>query len=544
MKNRILIGQLIEQSQKYLEKQIEICGWANNVRVMGSDCLFVNLRDWSGIIQTVGPFSFECTVESLLQINGTLKLRPKHQINSTMLGGCLEVQVDSSKLLNQCSKEIPFTAKDNLEMQPSSLKSKYRHLELRLSKSLSEVIRLRSKISHLVRNLLIEEGFVEVETPLLFKSTPEGAAEFLVSSCRNPSLEYALPQSPQQHKQMLIAAGVEKYFQFAKCFRDEDLRADRQPEFTQIDLEMAFVQEEHVMQTAEKIMSVIFKFLAIENVQFPIKIISYNEAMAKYGTDKPDLRFDLPIHDGVLQIDRQEYRLNDYDIERIVNVVKSDKEYSNGNVEITYNSEQISMTAPNQLALLGRMRLWIENYLFNVKNVDIKACEYSLLWINKFPLFKRQNSLSKGNEDDNLSKELPLSSVHHPFTAPHNPDEQDPLKLVARHYDLVLNGVEIGGGSIRIHDANYQQKVFKEYLRMNEQEIQKFSPLLTALATGCPPHGGIALGYDRLLAVLLKCKSIRDTIAFPKNGQGYDALFDCPPAFHKKNLLIGAVENL
>ena len=534
------IATLLKEYKKYLNKSVELCGWVHQHRRINERCSFVPLRDYTGIIQTVGSFPESCTLESVIKVNGMLKERPVSQINYSIDGGNLEIDVQEVAILNACSKTPPFTSKDSVDSVKSDLKGKYRFLDMRLGKTLQSNLRHRHNISQLIRQFLNNENFMEIETPLLFKCTPEGASEFIVSSLKNSTLNYALPQSPQQFKQMLMAGGIEKYFQFARCFRDEELSSDRQPEFTQLDLEMAFVEETCVMKMTENIMKKIFAYLQVDTVNFPLPVISYDEAMATYGTDSPDLRYKLEIKNNTLDIDCSMYNLTESDRVQLREYAVKDVEYSN-NVQIIDNGSNLSFVVPREnIKILGRVRILIERYLSAEKNINIKEKDFALCWINNFPLFNvEKQSISElhhlnvadSKEYERIkepSSYMKLTSTHHPFTALKNINERDPLKMIAKHYDLVLNGTEIGGGSIRIHNAEFQEKVFKEYLQMNTETIEKFSHLLTALQMGCPPHGGIALGFDRLLAILLNSQSIREVIAFPKNNQGYDALFNCP----------------
>ena len=555
MKLRIPIGQLLKDYKKYLGKSVELCGWVHQIRRINEREAFVPIRDATGIIQTFGAFPGNCTLESVIQINGTLQERPQPQINTAITGGNLEVLIEDVSILNGCSKTPPFTSKDNMDkLVKSDLKSRFRYLEMRLGKSIIGNLKHRQNVTSIIRKLLQEEDFLEVETPLLFKCTPEGAAEFNVSSSKNPHLKYSLPQSPQQFKQTLMMGGIERYFQFAKCFRDEELSSDRQPEFTQLDIEMAFVDEAQVMNLTEKIMQKVFSYFDVMPFSFPLPVISYSQAMKKYGTDSPDTRFGLEIEDNSLFISGDLYGLSESDLDILIDFVKSDSEFVENEVKIERNRRNLTIALVNEdkIRLLGRLRVYFERYLSQTKNIEIKTKDNSLIWINNFPLFEKcqtdktysnqadKNNLNQtddisqnqtNNENDKVPK---LVSTHHPFTAVKNPDEENPLKMIAKHYDLVMNGSEIGGGSIRIHNSTFQEKVFREYLKLTNEDISKFSHLLTGLSMGCPPHGGIALGFDRLMAILLKCKSIREVIAFPKNNQGYDALFNFPEQIHSQ----------
>ncbi len=446
---------------KKIGKTVTLFGWVHFLRKVGK-IIFILLRDRSGLVQVV--FTPEdkdlyweakkLRPEFVVKVKGVVKKRPKKDINPNLKTGEVEVLAEFLEILSE-AKSLPFeVSKDEKkEETKEELRLKYRYLDLRREKMKNNLI-LRHKVVKFIRDFFDKNGFIEVETPILTKSTPEGARDFLVSSRLEKGKFFALPQAPQQYKELLMVAGLEKYFQIAKCFRDEDTRADRQPEFTQIDLEMSFVKENDILKIVEKMLIQLIKKIfpkkKIKNIPFPI--ISYQEAIEKYQTDKPDLR--------------------------------DEKEKKDKNI-------------------------------------------LSFLWVIDFPLFERD-------------KEGKLVPKHNPFTSPKEKDlpllDKDPEKVFARQYDLILNGVELGGGAIRISQPDLLLKIFK-ILGYQEKEIkEKFGHLLEAFSYGAPPHGGIALGLDRLLMILLNEESIREVIAFPKTSDGKDLMMDAPSEIDESQL--------
>ncbi len=431
-------------------KRIKICGWIETIRAHGG-VIFFDLRDRYGEVQCViskrnedFDKAKEIKVESCVQIFGEVKLRPKGTENKDIPSGKVEISIDRLEILNS-SEQLPFEI--NKPDVGEEIRLKYRFLDLR-SKRMQKNLIMRSKATKIIRDFFYDNGFVEIETPILAKSTPEGARDYLVPSRNVWGGFYALPQSPQLFKQLTQIGGFDKYFQIAKCFRDEDLRSDRQPEFTQIDLEMSFIEKEDMMELIEKMLYKLFKELLGREIEIPFKRISYKDAMEKYGTDRPDLR---------------------------------------------KNKED-----PEELAFC---------------------------WIVDFPLFEF-------NDEENR-----YVSMHHPFTMPNLEEfQKDPKSATSLAYDVVLNGVEIGGGSIRVHNPELQKKIF-EYLKIPEKEIkEKFGFLLDALSYGAPPHGGLAIGFDRLMQIILKETSIRECIAFPKNKEAKDVMLNAPSEVSKKQL--------
>jgi len=446
----------ISETIKYVDKRIKICGWVQSRRDHGK-IIFIDLRDRSGIVQVVfTPENKELInladslrSEWVIALEGTVNKRPKKMINPNLLTGKIEIKAEKLTILNK-AKVLPFEIEPEDRKVNEELRLKYRYLDLRKQR-MKENIVLRHKVIKLIRDYLDKKGFLEIETPILTKSTPEGARDFLVPSRLNPGKFYALPQSPQQYKQLLMVAGLEKYFQIARCFRDEDLRGDRQPEFTQLDLEMSFVEQKEILEITEGLMIEIAK-LAKKKLTFkPFKVLTYEEAIKKYKTDKPDLR----------------------------------KNKNN----------------PNELCFL---------------------------WIVDWPLFEWNK------------EEKRWDPMHHIFTAPKEKDiknlEKDPAKVKSWQHDLVCNGHEIAGGSIRNHDPEIQRKILK-LVGLSKNEIEeKFGHLLQAFEYGAPPHGGIALGIDRLLMILSNEPSIREVMAFPKTGDGRDLTMNAPDTVTSKQL--------
>jgi len=565
-----------ELSKTNLNQNVKLSGWVNKVREKGF-IIWVDLRDRYGITQLV--FDKERSSEELfsaaaqlgrefvIEIEGTVIERKN--INEKISTGEIEILVSSIKTLNK-SLLPPFTLEDESD-GGEELRMKYRYLDIR-RQPVKENLIFRHELSLEVRNFLSENGFIDIETPCLIKSTPEGARDFIVPSRLNPEHYYALPQSPQIFKQLLMIGGIDKYYQIVKCFRDEDLRADRQPEFTQIDCEMSFVDQEDIFKQFEGLMSRLFsKFLNQENVQF--ERMTYNDAIENYGIDKPDLRYDLRINDitneakgkGFQVFDNNNFsccvkaenksELTRKEIDNLTDWIKRPQIGANGLLWIKHNidstikssfdkffSEEdlksilnrasskpgdilfiISGNKKESLMRMGSLRIELAKR-FELINYE-KICP---IWVTDFPLFEWDES------------EKRFFSMHHPFTSakPEHLDllDTEPDKVIANAYDLVLNGNEIGGGSIRIHDFDTQMKIF-ELLGMSKEEYtSQFGFLIDALKYGAPPHGGIAFGLDRLSAVLKGKDVIRDFIAFPKNNSGKDLMIDAPSRLTKEQL--------
>ncbi len=567
-----------EVTVEHIGKKLILQGWVHRWRDHGG-VIFVDLRDREGIVQVV--FSPEVSEEIhkeagklrpeyVIEIEGKVRRRPEGTENPNLKTGEVEVEVHRLKVLNT-SKVPPF--KMDEEEISENVRLTYRYLDLRRP-AMQEKLILRHKVAQAIREYLNGEGFLEIETPMLTKSTPEGARDYLVPSRVNPGCFYALPQSPQLFKQIFMIAGYDRYYQIVRCFRDEDLRADRQPEFTQVDLEMAFVEREDVMAITEGIVRTAFKVVGIE-LPDPFPVMSYQEAMLKYGIDRPDTRFGMLIRDltdnfknsqfqvfqdvissgGVvrgfkLEGDRSLSR-KDWDV-----LTATAQEFGAGGLIWANVKEGGKLQSPiakmlseaeiegwlgafgakegDQLLLvadteakaaevLGRLRLHIAK-----ENGLMDPNKYEALWVVDFPLLEW---------DDEIQRYV---AVHHPFTAPMDEDvpllDSDPLKVRAKAYDVVLNGQEIGGGSVRIHDQNLQSKIFS-LLKLTEEEAKvKFGFLLDALSFGAPPHGGLALGFDRMVAILTQSESIRDVIPFPKTQKAVCLMTNAPTPVDEKQL--------
>lgn len=566
-------------NQEYVNKEISLVGWVARRRDHGG-LIFVDLRDRAGIMQIVFNSDFDKAAHELahslrneyvVKVTGKVVARDAGLVNKDLATGGFEMQVTSLEILNK-AKTLPFSLDEACAIE-EELRLTYRYLDLRRAEMFAKM-KLRSDVTFFVRDYFRKEGFLEIETPMLTKNTPEGAREFLVPSRIHEHHVYALPQSPQMYKQLLMASGMDRYVQIARCFRDEDLRADRQPEFTQIDVEMSFVQEEDVMSMIEGLLYHVFKNSC--NIEIPKKFprITYDEAFRLYGSDKPDLRYELPIHDvgslfaktelkflqtvllqggkiGALHVGQKQFTRSE--LEGWVN--KSVQLGAKGLLWIRFNEQgqpespvskflpedflqQVQQVIPGVKAgdtlfinagkyseawtLLGRLRCAIAQELGMVSDDIFRFC-----WVTDFPLFEYDPTDKRWN------------SVHHPFTSPQFGWEgKDFGDIKARAYDVVLNGYELGGGSIRIHDINFQKKMFG-ILGLDEAKMQeKFGALLNALELGCPPHGGLALGLDRIVMLMTKSKSIREVIAFPKTQRGHDAMMQAPGMIEEKDLVL------
>lgn len=564
-----------ELTLKNLDQKVTLCGWIQRIRNLGG-MTFIDLRDRYGITQLAFNEEWDKDLigkardmgrEFVIQARGIVIERSSKNLNIPT--GEIEIKTDELVLLN-ASKTPPFTLEDDTD-GGEELRMKFRYLDLRRN-ALRKNLLLRNRINLEVRNYLSEKGFVDVETPFLIKSTPEGARDFVVPSRVHGGQFYALPQSPQTFKQLLMVGGMDKYFQIVKCFRDEDLRADRQPEFTQIDCEMSFVEREDILQIFEGMIHYLLKEIkGVEVDKFPR--ITYAEAMRTYGNDKPDIRFGMEFHElnelaqnqGFQVFDKAELvvgicapGLAEYSrkqLDALTDFVKKPQVGGSGLVWCKYNTDGSLKSSVDKFFNEDQLRTWADE--FGARPGDLmlvmagsttktrkalselrmhlaeelglrKPDEFAPLWVLDFPLLE-------WDEDSNR-----WFAMHHPFTSPYPEDlhllDNKPGEVRANAYDMVLNGNEIGGGSIRIHNRDLQKKMFG-ILGMSEEEAQsQFGFLMDAFEYGAPPHGGIAFGFDRLVAILGGKESIRDFIAFPKNNAGRDIMIDAPASIDQVQL--------
>ncbi len=570
-----------EMTLASLNQSVTVCGWIDRRRDLGG-VIFVEVRDRSGVIQVVlDPDQFPAAQglrsEFVVQITGILSKRPPESVNPKLPTGDFEIKAQGLTILNR-AKTPPFSITDDQEVD-EKLRLQYRYLDLRRPQ-LQAKIRLRHRIVQVIRGYLEANGFIEIETPILTKSTPEGARDFLVPSRVNPGEWYALPQSPQLFKQILMVAGFDRYYQVARCFRDEDLRANRQPEFTQIDLELSFVDQEDVIRLNEALIQEIFLQIKGVAIEAPFKRLSYKEAMDRYGSDKPDTRFGLELIDLSSLFQGTGFKvfasvLASGGVIKCLTIAGGDEKISNTRIKPggdlfnlvcqfgakglafirvrgtqaepqleTIGALKDSLTAekiqhllattqaqPGDIILfgagpravvneyLGRLRLFLgaELGLIDPERND-------LLWITEFPMFEF-------NPTENR-----LTAVHHPFTAPHPEDLDNLAEARALAYDVVWNGEELGGGSIRIHQREIQEKVFAALNLDMDQAREQFGFLLEAFEYGAPPHGGIAYGLDRMIMLFSHAESIREVIAFPKTQKAQDLMSGAPAGVSNRQL--------
>ncbi len=578
-----------EIRDEHVGQAVTLNGWVHSNRDLGG-VLFIDIRDREGRTQAVFDPSdlptelFETASklhsESVISVTGKVRVRPDGTKNEKIDTGLVEVVAEQLEVLNHADV-LPFSI-DDPEVAAKvneELRLKYRYLDLRRPEMIHNM-RLRSRVATATRVFMEDQGFLEIETPTLFKSTPEGAREFLVPSRLHPGQFYALPQSPQQYKQILMVAGVEKYFQLARCYRDEDLRADRQPEFTQIDIEMSFIDREDIYALIEGLLARVWKTALDIDIPTPFPRVAFEDVMNRWGIDKPDTRFDMELVDMTDDFASSEFKVfsgtvakggvvkalnakgfacvTQGQMETMTDYAKSfgakglayikveNGEWKSPIVKFFSDAEKAALQEKlaieegdlilfaadewlNACEILGKIRLYCAEKLAEMGKMSIAADQFNFLWVIEFPLLMFDKEMDR------------WYSSHHPFTSPVEEDipklTSDPKSVRGQHYDIVVNGVELGGGSIRIHQRELQKTIFEDVLQIPADVAQeRFGYMLEAFRFGAPPHGGIALGFDRLITMLCNAESIREVIAFPKTAKGADLMSDAPGTAEPRQL--------
>ncbi len=561
-----------EVPEKAIGEKVSLKGWVQKRRDLGG-LIFIDLRDRTGVVQIV--FNPEINKEALevaekvrnefvLDIKGTVVARQEGTINENLSTGKVEIVVDEISILNE-AKTPPFTISDKTDVA-EEVRLKYRYLDFRRP-VMFETLKMRHQVTKIMRDFLDSEGFLDIETPILTKSTPEGARDYLVPSRVHPNEFYALPQSPQLFKQLLMVGGIERYYQIARCFRDEDLRADRQPEFTQLDIETSFVSQEDIMNMMENMMITIMREVKGIDVPAPFPRMPYDEAMARYGSDKPDTRFDMELTDLSEIVKDSSFKVFAAAVEsggqvKAINVKQASDKYSRKDIDAltefvkVYGAKGLAWLKAEEDGLKGPISKFISEeeqkafeaalsiesgdlLLFVADKANVVADslgalrqklakelnlidpdKFNFLWVTDWPLFEY-------DEEENR-----FYAAHHPFTMPKREDiellDSNPKAVKAQAYDIVLNGYELGGGSLRIFEKDIQEKMFSMLGFSKEEAYEQFGFLLEAFEYGTPPHGGIAIGLDRLIMLLSGRTNLRDTIAFPKTASASCLLTDAP----------------
>lgn len=556
-----------ELTKKEVEKKVILCGWVDSKRIHGK-IIFINLRDRYGITQLVFD-KIDDTLEKIknefvIKIEGKVRKRPEGIINKKIATGEIEIEVKKLEILNEC-EVLPLDISGLIESTEET-KLKYRYLDLRQPAKFNKMI-LRHKATMAMHEFMDKEKFLYVETPLLIRATPEGARDFIVPSRLHKGMIYSLPQSPQLYKQISMVAGFDKYYQLARCLRDEDLRQDRQPEFTQIDIEMSFVEQDNIIELSERLIKHIFKETIGYDIKLPIKRMTYKEAMDSYGIDRPDLRFGLELVDVTDIVKKSDFNVfknaplvkalvvekefSRKEIDKLTELVKIykakglaymkyDKEFDSGISK--FLSEKIKEELKNKIKIKKGSTVFFVADTFDVTNDALAALrnhlgkelklydlkEFKFCWVTDFPLFKFDEKANR------------WSPMHHIFSMPKKECmqylEKEPSKVLGYLYDLTLNGIELGGGSIRIHRKDIQEQVLKVIGMDYKQAEDRFGFLLNAFKYGAPPHGGLAYGFDRLVAMMTGTSDIREVIAYPKNKSMEFPMDNCPSKPDKEQL--------